>query len=179
MGPLGISEQARLPPICTCAAMAWSWNQGWQGAGAGASSSSWQGQGWQGAGAGASSSSEQGRKSARRPSSRAPYQPDRAEEEQHAQGAPGPSTGGGLSPPLPSGIGDKKQKHIGGISIGEGMWRLVQRNPSPWDSCRMVQWPSHLATIIRFNPGIQQPSQPRSPPAPPPGHPNTYPHRSQ
>ena len=159
MGPLGISEQARLPPICTCAAMAWSWSQGWQGAGAGASSSS-----------------EQGRKSARRPSSRAPDQPDRAEEEQHAQGAPGPSTGGGLSPPLPSGIGDKKQKHIGGISIGEGMWRLVQRNPSPWDSC---QWPSHLATIIRFNPGIQQPSQPRSPPAPPPGHPNTYPHRSQ
>ena len=145
-------RQARLQPICTSAAIA-SWaNQGWQ----------------QGAGAGASSSSWQGRKSPRRPRSRAPYQPD-----------PAPEPGGGLSPPLPRGIGDKKQKHIGGISAGEGMWRLVPRNSSPWDSCRMVQWPSHLATIIRFNPGIQQPSQPRSPPAPPPGHPNTYPHRSQ
>ena len=117
-------------PACrpSCAAMAWSWtNQGW-----------WQGDGRRGA----SSSSWQG--PARRPASRGPYQPDRAKR-----------TGGGLSPPLPEGMGDKKPKHIGGISAGEGMWRLVQRNPSPWDSCRMVQWPSHLATIQSRNPAAQ------------------------
>ena len=134
--------------------MAWHWNnqwdqwdQGWQGAGAGSSSASWQ-ESWQG------QESARWRSSSRPPRpSQAPYQPDRAEEEQHA---PGPSTGGGLSPPLPSGIGDKlKQKHIGGISAGEGMWRLVLRNPSPWDSCRMVQWPSHLATIQSRNPAAQ------------------------
>lgn len=101
--------------------MAW-WSKGWSGsAWSGSASSGWDSRAWQ----------PPQPPPPQPPQRRAGYQPD--PEPQPAD------MDGGLSPSWRRG-GKKDEKKsvklIGGISVGEGAWRLVQREQSPWDSCR-------------------------------------------